>query len=268
MLGGPGTVSDLITRIGYRSGWGGAYQLGPSPIADALSWFRNGFTSSNAAVCPGGVATGAMPCAGTTLTLSPPTLPSGTQGVSYSQALSVSGGLNCTFSAAGALPPGLALTFTGTSNTASLSGIPSAPGSYSFALDAVCLNGSAGTSATIDVTLPSQQTDFTSQVRFTLPGLVFSRFTNIFSGSVTATNIGSTTIAAPLQLVFSNLGAGVTVANQTGTVPGGSYAGAPYITAAGNSPLAPGASVTFPVRVSDPNHVPISYVPRILSGAF
>jgi hypothetical protein len=54
----------------------------------------------------------------------------------------------------------------------------------------------------------------------------------------------------------------------TGTVPSGPYAGAPYITVPGSSALAPGASVTIPVKFTYTGTAAISYVSKTLSGGF
>jgi hypothetical protein len=281
VLGGPGTVADVIAKIGYRSGWGVTYLLGNNPAADALTWFRDGFTPSNAAVCPGGVTTGAMPCAAATLSLSPATLPAATPGASYSQTLTANGGSNCTFSVAGVLPPGLTLNFTGTSNIATISGIPSGLGGlYSLVIGAACWNGSASLSATINVVSPPsnvasppfQQTDVSTQVSVTTSGLVSTRgLVTLAKGTVTITNIGSTPIATPIQSVFTNLKSTIVLTNKTGTISSaGPYAGAPFITVPilNNSSLAPGASVTFPVQFVYVGTAPISYVSKTLSGGF
>jgi hypothetical protein len=47
------------------------------------------------------------------LSFSPSTLPGGTEGVAYSQVLTVNNGTNCSFSSSGSVPPGLSLSFTG-----------------------------------------------------------------------------------------------------------------------------------------------------------
>jgi predicted extracellular nuclease len=80
--------------------------------------------------------------AATDLSLSPPTLPEGTESVSYSQTLTVINGNTCTFGTIGSVPPGLSLSFTGTTNTATLSGIPALSGTFGFTVSASCANGS------------------------------------------------------------------------------------------------------------------------------
>jgi hypothetical protein len=124
-------------------------------------------------------------------------------------------------------------------------------------------------SATISVNAAApQQIDVSSQVKVTTSGLVYSRATGTYSGTVTIQNTGSKAIAAPIQSVFTNLISGATLTNQTGKVPSGPYAGAPYITVAGNSPLAPGASATISVKFTYTGTAPISYVSKTLSGGF
>jgi hypothetical protein len=118
-------------------------------------------------------------------------------------------------------------------------------------------------STTITVTAATQQpTDVSSQVGVTSSGLVYSRATGAYSGTVTIQNTGSTAIGYPIQAVFTNLISGATLVNASGT-----YAGAPYITVAGTS-LAPGASVGLAVKFTYTGTSPISYVLKTLSGGF
>src|SRR5262245_23487722 len=70
------------------------------------------------------------------------------------------------------------------------------------------------------------------------------------AGTITLQNTGTAAIAAPLQIELDDLQAGVTVLNAAGA-----HAGAPFLTS--TSSLAPGASVTVPVRFA---------VPRTLGG--
>ncbi|PWK85924.1 outer membrane autotransporter protein [Fulvimonas soli] len=87
------------------------------------------------------------------ITLAPATLPAGTGGVAYSQALSASGGNGgYTYSlASGALPPGIALSSSG-----QISGTPSTAGNFSFTVKATDGFGFAGSQAyTLDVDAPA-----------------------------------------------------------------------------------------------------------------
>lgn len=76
------------------------------------------------------------------ITVNPPTLPSGEDGVPYSETISATGGAPpYTFSVtAGALPPGLSLD----SATGELSGTPTSPGTFTFTVTATDQNGCTG----------------------------------------------------------------------------------------------------------------------------
>ncbi len=102
----------------------------------------------------------------------------------------------------------------------------------------------------------------TNQMSVTRSGLIYSRTTRTFNGTVTITNTGNQPVSAPLQLVFANLTSGVDVVNKTGT-----FQGSPYITASVSS-LAPGASVNVAVRFSNPSNAMIDYTPQVYSGSF
>jgi hypothetical protein len=110
------------------------------------------------------------------------------------------------------------------------------------------------------------ETEVSGQVNVTTSGFVHSRATGAYTGTVTIANTGSAPIAFPIQSVFTSLISGATLSNQIGTVPDGPYLGAPYITAAGTSPLAPGASVSFPVIFTYSGTAPISFVSKTISG--
>jgi hypothetical protein len=104
--------------------------------------------------------------------------------------------------------------------------------------------------------------DVTGQVSIYKSGLTYKRKTQTYEGTVTVTNTSATAIAGPLQVELQNLISGVTLVNATAT-----HAGNPYITAAPTG-LAPGASVTVPVKFSNPARVGISYSTRVYSGTF
>lgn len=119
------------------------------------------------------------------------------------------------------------------------------------------------TSATYTATF---ETEVSGQVKVTTTGFVYSRATGAYTGTVTITNTGSAAIAFPIQSVFTSLISGATLSNQTGTVPDGPYLGAPYMTVSGTSPLARGASVSFPVKFTYSGTAPISFVAKTISG--
>jgi hypothetical protein len=115
--------------------------LGDDPEFDCTE----GGDNCNPALLRGGVlfiscATGGCP----TITISPPTLPGGTQGAAYSQQLVASGGqAPYTFTVtAGATPPGINLSSGGL-----LSGTPTAAGTFNFTVTATDANQCLGTHA-------------------------------------------------------------------------------------------------------------------------
>jgi predicted extracellular nuclease len=77
-----------------------------------------------------------------TLSFSPTSLPTGSEGTNYSQTLTVNNASFCSFGTTGSLPPGIMLSFSGSNNTALLSGIPALSGSFSFTVSATCTEGS------------------------------------------------------------------------------------------------------------------------------
>jgi hypothetical protein len=102
-----------------------------------------------------------------------------------------------------------------------------------------------------------------SAISITASGLLYSRVTQTFNGTVTLTNISNSTISGPFALVFNGLTFGVSVANATGT----SAVFGPYITLTG-SILSLGQSITAEVRFAAPLGTRISFTPVIYSGSF
>ncbi|MBI4548082.1 MAG: putative Ig domain-containing protein [Ignavibacteriae bacterium] len=85
--------------------------------------------------------TGGVDCSSTAITLSPSTLPNGTEGVAYNQTITASGGI-APYSFAvtsGVLPPGLSLSSGGV-----LSGTPTTVGSFAFTITATDDNNCTG----------------------------------------------------------------------------------------------------------------------------
>jgi hypothetical protein len=122
----------------------------------------------------------------------------------------------------------------------------------------------ASSDNTHTLTVTNAPIDVTSLVSMAATGLGYNRGTKLFGGTVTITNASASTINAPLQLVLNNLylTPGITLSNATGSTAGGS----PYITS--NTMLAPGASVTITLLISDPTNAEIGYTPQVLSGSF
>ncbi len=106
-------------------------------------------------------------------------------------------------------------------------------------------------------------TDVTSSVNVTSTGLSFNRVTKQYTGTLTITNTGSSPLAAPLQVVLSNLTSGDVLANATGTgAPG------PYITALGSGSLAPGDSLQVTLRITGTQTVSPTFTTLVYSGTF
>jgi YVTN family beta-propeller protein len=108
-----------------------------------------------------------------------------------------------------------------------------------------------------------------SQVSTTASGLAYSRVTQTFNGTVTLTNISSSAISAPLQILFTGMPANVTLVNATGNLSGTPYVTVPVASLTpGQVPsLAPGQSVTVPVQFKNLSNVLINSTPVIYSGS-
>jgi rhamnogalacturonan endolyase len=101
------------------------------------------------------------------------------------------------------------------------------------------------------------------QIATTASGLVYSRVTRTFSGTITITNTGVVPVNGPFQIVFTSLTSGVTLVGATGN-----FNGNPFLTVPGVSSLAPGQSATVNVQFSDPSMAKISFTPATYSGSF
>jgi hypothetical protein len=100
------------------------------------------------------------------------------------------------------------------------------------------------------------------QVATTASGLAYSRVTQTFNGTVTLTNISSSAISGPLQIVFFGMPVNVTLVNATSNL-----SGTPYMTVPAVASLAPGQSATVSVQFKNPSNVTINSTPVIYSGS-
>ena len=106
------------------------------------------------------------------------------------------------------------------------------------------------------LTLTVNPANVTGQISVSKSGLVYNRATQLFGGTITITNTGTTDLIGTLEFEVTGLPAGVTLANATGIAPDGN----PYITInLANGVLAPGQSITFTVLFSDPTKVSFVY---------
>jgi hypothetical protein len=102
----------------------------------------------------------------------------------------------------------------------------------------------------------------TGQIRYSESGIVFNRFTGVYTGTITLTNTDKTAITGPIQLVLTDLTPGLTLINAAGI-----FEGAPYITASG--PLAADGSLTITLEFRKASSsLYVQYVPRFYSGSF
>lgn len=102
----------------------------------------------------------------------------------------------------------------------------------------------------------------TSQVASTASGLAYSRVSQTFNGTVTVSNISSSAISGPLQLLFMGMPANVILVNATANL-----SGTPYLTVPAVASLAAGQSVTVSVQFKNPLNTTISLTPAIYSGS-
>jgi hypothetical protein len=102
-----------------------------------------------------------------------------------------------------------------------------------------------------------------TNVSVTSSGLLFSRVTQTFDSTFTITNTGTQAIAGPIQLVLTNLPAGVTVANATGATNGN-----PFLTIPGLTSLAPSGSASVSVHFQNPSSQRITTSALVYSGSF
>lgn len=95
-----------------------------------------------------------------------------------------------------------------------------------------------------------------SQLTVSASGLAYSRVTRTFNGTLTLTNISSSAISGPFEILLSSLTNGVTLVNATGTVGAGYYLDVPSL-----SSLVPGQAATVSVEFSDPSNSAIQFTP-------
>jgi hypothetical protein len=100
-------------------------------------------------------------------------------------------------------------------------------------------------------------------VSITSTGFVFSRVTRTFNGSITVTNTGQNSILGPLQVVLTNLAAGVTLSNATGMTNSN-----PFITISSVTDLGPGQSASVNVQFLDSSFAAITFTPAAYSETF
>jgi hypothetical protein len=101
-----------------------------------------------------------------------------------------------------------------------------------------------------------------TQISTTASGLVYSRVSQTFTGTVTINNVSGNAINGPFQIVFASLPGGVTLVNATNA-----FNGMPYITVPAVGTLAPGQAFSINVQFKNPLNAKISFTPTIYSGS-
>jgi hypothetical protein len=89
----------------------------------------------------------------------------------------------------------------------------------------------------------------TGLVSISSSGLLYSRASLTFNGTLTITNTSGQSIAGPLEIVVTGLPQGVILKNAAGM-----FNGNPYVTVPGISTLTSGESATSVVQFSDPSN--------------
>ena len=105
--------------------------------------------------------------------------------------------------------------------------------------------------------------DVTSKVSILTTTFVYSSKTVTLNGTMTVTNQSTQAIPGPLEVVLTNLPAGVTLFNLSGTTNG-----APFITVPGVGSLAAGQSATVALEFKDGHSSPITFTTAVYSGSF
>jgi hypothetical protein len=141
-------------------------------------------------------------------------------------------------------------TFDGTSGGIGAKNLkPADPGSGTGGVTITSING---------VVLPPVVDP--SQVKSTASGLAYSRVSQTFIGTVTLTNISSSAVSGPLQILLFGMPVTATLINATGNL-----SGTPYLTVP-MTLLTPGQSATVQVQFKNPSNAPINFAPVIYSG--
>ncbi len=98
--------------------------------------------------------------------------------------------------------------------------------------------------------------DETGSVTVSNSASVFNHATQLYTRTITVTNSGTVGLPSPWYVVLTNLAAGVTVTNATGTASGG-----PYLAGTGHL-----GTQTFTVTFKDPSAAQITFLPKVYSG--
>ena len=116
--------------------------------------------------------------------------------------------------------------------------------------------------ATITVAAGQSPINVTSLVKVTSTAFAFNKTTKTYHSTVTVLNQSKQKIAGPLQLVLTNLPAGVTLTTASGTTGGN-----PYVTVTTQA-LAASHSASVKIQIQAGSASQISYTAQVYSGTF
>lgn len=102
--------------------------------------------------------------------------------------------------------------------------------------------------------------EYTSQISVSASGLVGSRLTGLYGGTVSITNRSGPAIIGPLIVSFASLSPGVTLQGA------GNFQGMPSFSIPNG--IAAGSTIVVPVSFADPSRVAVTYTIRVFDGSF
>jgi len=189
------------------------------------------------------------------VSLTPGSVQTGTVGVAYRQTFTASGGTGHTHvfltPTWATFPLGLAISPK--DNELDITGTPTLSGTFTFNVTAT---DPFGATTTQSYTLTINPENVTNQVSLSESGLVYSRATQLFGGTITLTNTGTAAIGSTLEVVLTGLPSGVTLANANGTTADGN----PYfLVTLPSDTLVPGQSIKFTILFSNPKKMSFQY---------
>ncbi|MFN0122728.1 MAG: FG-GAP repeat domain-containing protein [Blastocatellia bacterium] len=130
-----------------------------------------------------------------------------------------------------------------------------APGIYNVTLR---VTDAGGLSALVTLPVRVEQKDLSANLSFFSTGLIYSRATRSFSGTLRITNVGPTPLTGPFRLELANLTTGTLLQNAMGD-----HCGAPFLSLAGAQQLDPGQTISVYLRFRNTSGALINYTPRL-----
>ena len=122
--------------------------------------------------------------------------------------------------------------------------------------------GSVDQVGNVESPRPSQTVNIL-QIATTASGLIYSRLSQAFIGTMTITNTGNGPINGQVQIAFTSLPSGVVLKNATG-----SFNGDPTIIVPGVTSLEKGQSASISVQFQASPSTRITFAPVVYSGSF